>query len=87
MTAIDLDLCYLDFWKDYQLYSFNVFDKSGKRIATLLSRHEEIFEPYTEYKLPLDEEARLSEYVDKDLKWFIAMITEMNGIMKLLQRI
>jgi hypothetical protein len=55
-------------WKNHHLYNFNMFDKSGKCIANLISRHEEIYESYTEGKLLLDEEVRLSEYADKDFR-------------------
>lgn len=55
-------------WKDRQLYNFNVFDKSGKCLATLISKHEEIYDTYTKGNLLLDEEVRLSEYADKNLK-------------------
>ncbi|ERI93415.1 hypothetical protein HMPREF1982_01839 [Clostridiales bacterium oral taxon 876 str. F0540] len=55
-------------WKDRQLYNFNVFDKSGRCLATLISRHEETYDTYTKGELLLDEEVRLSEYDDKNIK-------------------
>lgn len=53
-------------WKDYHLHNFCIFDKSGKCLVTLISKQEEIYESYSEGKVLLDEEIRLSEYADKD---------------------
>jgi hypothetical protein len=55
-------------WKDYHLHNFSIFDKSGKCLVTLISKQEEIYEPYSEGEILLDEETRLSEYADKDFR-------------------
>ena len=55
-------------WKNYHLYSFNVFDQSGKCMAAIISKEEEIYESNGDCKLFIDSEVRLSDYIDEQYR-------------------
>lgn len=55
-------------WRDCHLHDFNVFDDTGKCVINVISKNEEIFEPREDCRMVMEEEAVLSDYIDKNYK-------------------
>jgi hypothetical protein len=55
-------------WKDYHLYEFSIFDRDGKCVMNLISEYEEIDIPREDRKVLLDNEIKLSTFMDGSYK-------------------